>query len=86
MIKILLSGCSGKMGAAVINLAGEDNDVEIIAGVDSVNRKLPFPVFSGFKDVTVTPDVIIDFSNVSVLDNMLSFAAKHKTPAVIATT
>ena len=84
-MKLTIIG-SGKMGGAVVKLAGEDNDVEIIAGVDSVNRKLPFPVFSDFKDVTVTPDVIIDFSNVSVLDNMLSFAAKHKTPAVIATT
>lgn len=86
MIKVLLSGCSGKMGNAVINYAEENSDIEIIAGVDSAPRKLPFPVFGSFADVTVKPDVIIDFSNVSALDGLLNFALKNSIPTVIATT
>ena len=86
MIKILLSGCSGKMGNAVINLVKEAEDIEIIAGVDGKPAALPFPIFAAFDDLTVIPDVIVDFSNVSVLDSLLSFALKNNVPAVIATT
>lgn len=86
MIKMLLSGCSGKMGNAVINLAKENDDIEIIAGVDPKTNELCFPVFTSFGDVTLIPDVVVDFSNVAVLEELLSFALKNKIPAIIATT
>ena len=86
MIKVLLSGCSGKMGGAVINLASENDDIEIIAGVDAKKTDLAFPVFPSFTDVTALPDVIIDFSNISALESLLNFALKNNVPAIIATT
>ncbi len=86
MIKILLSGCCGKMGNAIVNLAKECDDIEIVAGVDAFPKAMEFPVFKSFDKVTVKPDVIVDFSNISVLDNLLEFALSKKTPILVATT
>ncbi len=86
MINILLSGACGKMGNAVTRCAREDENVKIIAGVDRVENLCDYPVFSSFDDVTVTPDVIIDFSNVAVLDSLLKFAIDKNVPVVLATT
>ncbi len=86
MIKVLLSGCCGKMGNAIINLAKECDDINIIAGVDAFAHPLQFPVFKSFNEVNTNQDVIIDFSNVAVLDDLLDFALSKKTPVLIATT
>lgn len=86
MISILLSGACGKMGNAVARCCKEDENVKIIAGVDRAETLCEFPVFKSFDDVTVKPDVIIDFSNVAVLDSLLEFAVKNNIPAILATT
>lgn len=86
MIKILLSGACGKMGRAVTACAQDDEDLQIIAGVDRAEVLCSFPVFKCFDDVNVTPDVIIDFSNVSVLDDLLNYATNNNVPVIIATT
>lgn len=74
------------MGNAVINLVKENDDINIVAGVDAYVKPLDFPVFKSFAEVGITPDVIVDFSNVAALDGLLDFALKQKVPAVIATT
>ena len=87
MTKIILSGCCGKMGTVISNLVKERGDCEIVAGVDKYdNGKCSFKVFPRFDDVSVQADVIIDFSNPDVLNDMLSFAKSTGTPCVIATT
>lgn len=86
MINILLSGACGKMGNAVANCCADDENINIIAGVDRLEKLCNFPIFKCFDDVNVIPDVIIDFSNVSVLDDLLKFAKKNRVPIVLATT
>ena len=86
MIKVLLCGCSGKMGNSVINLIADNDDIEIAAGVDTSLKKFDFPVFTDFRDVSITPDIIIDFSNASALADVLKFATAGNIPAIIATT
>ncbi len=86
MIKVLLSGACGKMGRTIANCAKDNNDISIISGVDSAELICDFPVFKSFGDVKELPDVVIDFSNVAVLDDLLAFVTKNKIPAVIATT
>ncbi len=86
MINILLSGACGKMGNAVARCAKENPDTKIIAGVDKAELLCDFPVFKSFADVTAKPDVIIDFSHVSVLDDLLSYAIKNNVPVVLAVT
>ncbi len=86
MIKILLNGCLGKMGQAVESCVNEREDVMISCGVDIATGDKTYPVYNCFVDVQEKPDVIIDFSNPLVLDDMLSFAVDHQTPVIICTT
>ncbi len=86
MLKIILSGCCGKMGRVIDSIIAEDENCEIIAGVDPYGEKYStFPVYPDFSDLP-NADVIIDFSNPAALDALITYAAKTKTPIVIATT
>ena len=85
--KILLSGCNGKMGRAITALVKEREDCEIAAGVDLVSTgNEGYPVFSSAADVTVPVDVVVDFSHPSLLEPLLAFGRKTKTPLVLCTT
>lgn len=87
MTKIILCGCSGKMGSVIAELCQTDEEIEIVAGVDTFdNEKNKFPVFESFENVDVSADVIIDFSNPAVLDSLLTYALKTNTAVVLATT
>lgn len=86
MINIILCGSGGKMGKFVANAVDKDTEAEIIAGVDKYNSGQQFPVFDSFSEINKKADVIIDFSNPSLLDDLLAFAVANKTPVVIATT
>ncbi len=87
MLNVLLSGCFGKVSSAVANIIKNKENVQVVAGVDICrDMTADFPTFTNFDSVTVVPDVIIDFSNPSNLDDLLNFSLKNKIPAVIATT
>ncbi len=86
MIRAILCGASGKMGGFVASAAENDSEISIVAGVDKVNNGEKFPVFSSFSDINVDADIIIDFSNVALLDSMLDYALSQNIPLVIATT
>ncbi len=86
MTRILLVGACGKMGAAVAECVRNDENLKIVGGVDFAEKLCDFPVFHDFGKVNVEADVIIDFSNVSLLDDILGYALERKIPAVIATT
>lgn len=87
MLKIILSGCCGKMGKAIIKCVKEKENAKIVAGVDIYDDgSASFPVYKNFEEITEQADVIIDFSNPAVLKSLLQFSVKNKMPAVIATT
>lgn len=87
MTRILLSGCCGRMGRFVAEAVKSRNDCEIVAGIDIVDDStLGFPVFANYDEVNIRADVIIDFSNISLLPALLSFATKTSTAVVLATT
>ena len=87
MIKVLLTGCSGKMGHNVSAIVSQTEGMEIAGGVDLFSDgSLPYPVFKTFEDVNVSVDVIIDFSNPSVIHSMLEYSVKTNTPVVLCTT
>ena len=87
MTNILLSGCSGKMGRVIASLVAEDENAQIVCGIDLIDDStLPFPVFSSPEKVNVKSDVIIDFSHPSCLCPIMDYAAKTATPVVICTT
>ena len=87
MVKVILSGCCGKMGNAVTNAAGNRDDIKIVAGVDVCEcDRLPYPVFPAFNEVPCDADVIIDFSNPSALQSILDYSVKNNIPAVLCAT
>lgn len=86
MINILVNGCSGRMGQTVCRLADKDDELEVCGGVSLTEANEKYPVFTNVNDISVVPDVIIDFSVPESTFNMLEFAKKNNIPIVIATT
>ena len=75
MTKILLTGCNGRMGKVITELASADPEVCIIAGVDVAGTCMgSYPVYAGFDEVKEKPDVIVDFSSPKALDAMMDYA------------
>lgn len=87
MVKIILHGCNGRMGRVITNLVEKDENIEIVAGVD-VFQKIDneYPVFSSINECNVEADVIIDFANVSAVDDLLEYSRNKKVPVVLCTT
>lgn len=87
MIKILVSGCNGKMGRVVCECVKARNDCVVTAGLDiAASEDGSFPIFTKPEDINTEVDVIIDFSHPSVLTPLLSFAVKRGIPVVLCTT
>ncbi len=86
MIKVLICGACGKMGANIAELLRGDKEAQIVCGVDPKGGDLPFPVYKSFKEVKEKPDVIIDFSSPDALSGELEYVKSTKTPVVIAST
>jgi len=87
MIKILMSGCNGKMGQVISRVADQYDDLKIVAGYDLYDaNKNPYPVFGDLRSCNIAVDVVIDFSNPDALDNILWFCTDKKVPLVLATT
>lgn len=87
MIKVLINGCNGKMGQEVAKQIKQTPDIEVLCGFDRIDTgDNPFPVFTNISDITLIPDIIIDFSIPIATFNILEFANTHKIPTVIATT
>ncbi len=87
MIKIILSGCNGQMGKVITEIANEDPDVEIIAGVDlNTEQYSDFPVYKNINEFEGEADAIIDFSKPATLPSIIEYCEKTKTPVVLAAT
>lgn len=87
MLKIALSGCNGRMGRVITDICSKKENMKIIAGFDLYTEKLAdYPVFADPFEFTGACDVIIDFSNVSLTDQLLAYCIKTRTPVVICTT
>lgn len=87
MINVLMSGCNGKMGQVITRLAGENEDLKIVAGYDISNRlQNPYPVYTNIMECREKLDVIIDFSNPDALGTLLDFAVTRGVPLVMCTT
>lgn len=87
MLKVIINGCSGKMGRVLARCINEESDLELLCGVSPQNTEdLNFKTYSTMNEINEKSDVVIDFSHHSTLDDVLSYTIKTKTPLVIATT
>jgi len=87
MIKVLLSGASGRLCSTIGRMAGDREDISILCGVDvHPAAGSPFPVYTDFADVPAHPDVIIDCSHHTAISSVLAYAESHGIPTVVCTT
>ncbi len=87
MRKVLISGCSGKMGRVIASVIDSREDCKTVAGVDLFTQPYgDFPIYKTFDQVEGDVDVIIDFSNPAALDGLLTYAVNKKVPVVVSTT
>lgn len=86
MTRIIMVGCSGKMGQVISGIVAEDEDAVIVAGVDIADAFNTYPVYRSISEVKEEADAIIDFSSPKLLDGILSYAVEKQVPAVLCTT
>lgn len=87
MVKVLLHGCCGRMGHRIAEMATQDPDVVITAGVDAGGEKYAdFPVYHSLDDVREDVDVVIDFSTAAAVPELLDWCKETKTPVIVCTT
>jgi len=86
MIKIILCGCSGKMGRVISQIVSNYPSLSIVAGVDAIDSNQAYPIFHSISECNENADVIIDFSRPSTLEELLSYARTKKLSLVLCTT
>lgn len=87
MVKIIMHGCNGHMGQVISELVREDEECQIVAGIDLTdNRENGYPVFESLADCDMEADVIIDFASAKAIDSLLAGAIEKNTPIVLCTT
>lgn len=87
MTKIILSGCNGRMGRVITEICSAKPELQIVAGLDVNTAQLSdYPVFSHIAEFTGNADVVIDFSNAAVTEELLAYCVSHKLAVVICTT
>ena len=87
MTRIVLTGACGKMGRVIQSVVEGRDDCKIVAGVDKyISGTADFPMYESLGEVSEECDVVIDFSNPSLLDELIAFGIKNKTALIIATT
>ena len=87
MLKLIISGCNGRMGQAVTSICETDEKIEIVAGFDPyAEKKNRYPVYTDPMEFSGTADVIIDFSLPVSLGGLLQYCVRTKTPVVLCTT
>lgn len=87
MIKVIISGCNGRMGQVVTRMISQRDDMEVVAGFDLRAQKLSdYPVYADPMEYAGSADALIDFSNPSFLEKLLAFCKKNSIPPVLCTT
>lgn len=85
-MKILLSGCNGRMGEAISRRLPLTH--KIVAGVSRSGDKghYPYPVYQKFDQVTEEFDLVIDFSVAANVGQVMDYVKAVKKPLVMGTT
>ena len=87
MVKMIMHGCNGRMGHVIVDLCKEDQDIQVVAGVDAFGENTyDFPVFKSLSECNVDADVIVDFSNASAVDGLLDYCTAKSIPVVLCST
>lgn len=87
MLNIAVSGCSGKMGRVIYDVINNRDDCKVCCGIDiSGTEYADFPVYTKISELQEKPDIFIDYSHPSLLDDLLEYCLSTGTPIIFATT
>lgn len=87
MTRVIMHGCNGRMGQVITGLAAQDEEIEIVAGVDvSDHIRNSYPVFHTIKECDVPADAVIDFASAKAVEGLLDYCVEKKLPCVLCTT
>ena len=76
-VRVLLIGAAGRMGKAIVDLARNDPDIDIVAQCDRGDALEP---------AMRKCDAVIDFSCADAIEGICRAALQHRQPLVIGTT
>ena len=87
MVRVIMHGCNGHMGQVITGIIKEDQDAQIVAGIDLMdNKDNGYPVFKSLKECDIEADVVIDFASPKATDALLDYCEEKKMPVVLCTT
>lgn len=87
MIKLIISGCNGRMGQVVTRLCKADGGFEIVAGFDQNTAKLSdYPVYAHPMEYAGRADVVVDFSSPAALSPLLTWCKSKNVPLILCST
>ena len=98
MIKVLVSGAHGRMGLTVVGAVLNDPELELVGAVDAISatdvgeligrKSLNIPIETDLDRALEThkPDVMVDFTQPSVVFKNVMTALEHKVSPVVGTT
>lgn len=82
-VKILWSGITGRTGKLALELAKNNEFVEIVAGICRSDAN--YYNYENLENITEEFDVIVDFSHKDSFDKILNYAIKMNKPLIIGT-
>lgn len=90
MIRVAVAGCAGRMGSAVVDAVTAAEDMEVVCGIDphAAGGEGAFPVFTTVEEAldAVPADVLVDFTQPSVVAANLAVALPRGVDCVVGTT
>lgn len=87
MIRIIMNGCNGRMGRVISEIAAEEKNAEIVAGIDILeggNHSYPF--YTDIAACDTEADVVIDFTTAKAVEKLLQYCTEKRLPLVLCTT
>ena len=86
MVNMIIHGCGGAMGQVLSELAAEDGEIQVAAGIDPRGGiKRDYPVYESFQACGAA-DVVVDFSTAAAVDGLLEYCKEKRLPLVLCTT
>lgn len=88
-MKVVVNGCSGRMGVELIEVILDSPGCSVVCGVRSKSGdsdRYSFPVVTSLEEYGGDAEVVIDFSAPASLSGLMNVAVERNIPVVIATT
>lgn len=87
LTRVIMHGCNGKMGQVITGLIAADDEIEIVAGIDTYDGiQNTYPVYADLDNCKEEADAVIDFAAAAAVDGLLDYCVRRQIPCVLCTT